>query len=277
MQWDAFQRVHGAFEASLSQIAIVGAVAEASLHTFPKNLPTHLSTPMASTLRELAIALERASVGLESGAIFATTTIEDLHPLAVEYMVLLINRQRGGGGSKIDLSVVARWQELVMVIAAIEAFLSETVRAVCSKEPNVLRTREKQISSEQVFAVGSYEALIAQIADKVVFAEGWGPLVKRLALPKIFGAAPAFDGALLRRLARADVTRNLIMHNGGVVNAAALAEVPELPPVGTALVVPRSELDALHGDAKVATWEVFATVSEKFFARSRDTLGRSLG
>ena len=59
-------------------------------------------------------------------------------------------------------------QQLVMVIAHLEAFLGDSIRAICAAEPRVLESTQKQITWSAALAYADRAALLAGLADSFV-------------------------------------------------------------------------------------------------------------
>jgi hypothetical protein len=169
-------------------------------------------------------------------------------------------------------------QQLVMVIAHLDAFVGDSVRAVCRARPDVLR-RKKQVQWETVIACGNWDAVIGRLAEDFVYELSWKGLSERLEeIKKHFGLAFDPSNVDMEELERAEQARHLIMHNAGRVTPEYLTRTgrTDVHP-GAALAIGQAEVERVAEAAAFVGDEFFRAISTKFFGKKPSDLPLAMG
>ena len=192
MAWAAYTGLHSELQRAVAEACIIGRVAEAALRGFPSNVPRDLAEPLARSLRALGEDAVAAAEAAQIGDTVAALKFDDFDPLSLDVSLMITHAfGRGAPPTVEDFGESVRRQQLVTMLAALDAFLGDTIRSICRVRPGVLRCA-KTITHDEVVAAGSYEALLAKLTDRIAFEAGWGPLRERLTLPKVFGLDVSF-------------------------------------------------------------------------------------
>lgn len=169
-----------------------------------------------------------------------------------------------------DFSRLISSQELALTIAHLEAFLCDSVRAICRAEPAVLR-RRKQLTWEDVLAAGDWERLTDMLIELCAYDFGWRTLREKVrTLTSEFGLTLSVpeDGLVL--LSDAEQRRHAVMHNGGRASAEFLRKSNhESLSLNEQIPIEEAFLSRVNVEAGALCSEVFVALSEKHFGIPR--------
>jgi hypothetical protein len=116
-------------------------------------------------------------------------------------------------------------QSLVMMVAALEAFLIDSVKTICLVQPRVMKNNNKEIKWEDIIDAGSYDELMEILAD--LYAKDINKNIKGgiRFMEKNLGLVINFPETGLKKLDDARNVRNLIVHTGGRIDKKFLKNV----------------------------------------------------
>lgn len=114
----------------------------------------------------------------------------------------------------------------VYLIALFDAFLSDIFEAVVRNRPEMLRSK-KQITYEKALEFSSVEDLVKYLAKRELNELSYRSIKDQADYYNDrFGLALADSGVSIDTLAELRATRNLLVHNNGIVNDIYLEQIP---------------------------------------------------
>jgi hypothetical protein len=118
---------------------------------------------------------------------------------------------------------------LVNLVALLDAFLADSFTAVLAARPEMLRSRQRQLSYETVLSFDDYEQLTTHMAQREIGGTSYKSMPDQLAYYKQrFNVdLEQTEDVSVPDLVEAVARRNLLLHNNGVVNLTYLALVPQ--------------------------------------------------
>ena len=264
--------------ASVGETRVIALAAGPSLEEFPEHLRGGVKEAAVEALGQLARTLEEVTA---DGPPDDTVTIdlpgvegpsdEGLKRLIVNSFVARIFAEEEPGMFEVTNALHA--QELVMILAHLEAFLADTIRAICMADPRVLR-RGKKVSWEEVVSCGGWDELMTFLSEEYAFETGWKSIPERIEhLRDQHGLEIDVPEGPMAQLAAAEQLRHLILHNGGRVSPEFLRRTGADYEVGEKIVIDGAFGGSVAFAALALANAVFDTVSEKFFETSLDEVG----
>jgi hypothetical protein len=157
-------------------------------------------------------------------------------------------------------------QQLVMVLAHLDAFMADSLRAICRVRPEVLMS-EKKLEWSTLISCGGWDELLAHLIEQYVFEFGWRSIYKRVQfLKEQLGLVIDFPESDIELLEEAENIRNIIVHNGGRVSQEYIARTgrDDLR-IGDFVPVTLEYVDEVSMAASTLAGELFVEVSRKFF------------
>jgi hypothetical protein len=170
-----------------------------------------------------------------------------------------------------DFARLLLTHELTMTLALVEAFLGDSLRAMCRREPRILR-RSKQITWEEVVDAGNWDFLLARLVEAFAYDFGWKSLRDKVVwLGKEHGLKLVLAEPELAAMDGAEQTRHLIVHNGGRASAEYLERTGRTDvAVGTLVPIDSGFVEAFHDVALYLCGEVYAAIAMGFFGEPAD-------
>lgn len=243
MAWEEYRRRYVTFDLALQQTRIVAAASASVLSDFPNKLPKELQeafklarerflnqllpeggdTP-GNRMLEAREPLDRAARAAESyvelGSILATSYIE----------AGLDNMELDAEPHDIDFELAASVQQLVMSLAHLDAFLADTLFAICQSRP-APEQAENSLDGATELETGDWDELARRLP--VTFVEDFrgGAAAKRItSIGKYFGLHLNLPPHVLNVLRFAQNVRNLYVHSAGCVSQEFIRRTRHLPP-----------------------------------------------
>jgi len=185
--------------------------------------------------------------------------------LKPEDMDFLIDVMRSAKSSSSQYPDVTYRMSFVYLVALFDAFLSDVFSQVARARPNLLKSSKKQVSYDKLLEFGSFEALIEFIASRELNELSYKSMKDQADYYRDrFGVALDDSGVPVSELIELRSTRNLLVHNNGVVNQIYL----ELVPNSTYRAGDYVKLDASYFDQAVRSLkEVAAFITEKLIEK----------
>ncbi|MBC7877707.1 MAG: hypothetical protein H7Y59_11115 [Anaerolineales bacterium] len=252
---------------SLNQVNAVASVAQVVLNNFPENLPSDLSVLYNQALSH--ISQTQKEMEKKEGYEGAEWKIEFPgmeYPAVLPLLLTVLSHITAHPKAEIKFTGIISSQQIVMVLAYLDAFLSETVRIICTLQPLALKT-QKTITWEKAIDAGSWEQLIENMIHDYVYEIGWKNISQRIALlSDKFGLLVNVSESDLLFLNENEDIRHLLVHAGGKVTKTYLDKTGNKDLiVGTTIVIDSKQTSELsHISTKVAGL-IFRSVLEKYF------------
>jgi hypothetical protein len=189
------------------------------------------------------------------------------HPIARSSVGLFVDHFKATAElTSISFDRTAGAQRLLMTIAHVEAFLSESVRAICHSEPRVLATG-RQLKWEEVIGAGSWDTLLDLMIERHVYQQGWqGDIAARVAaFCAAYGVELPTPHDVIEDLAQAEQARHVILHAGGRVTEEYLRKARVIAPLVSLVPMEGAFLEKVSQGARRLCDDLFYSTSAKFF------------
>jgi len=198
----SYKRTYLGFLQAIHQTQLVSAVAEHSLHNFPKGLPPSAASAVQHLFHQLGSALLGAASDADSKQIDSALD-KELHPtapkrakrmrprsdkeadeIAMHALHLMLAQDLQKKTSSLprvgkQFQILARHQAVAMLYAHVDAFFGDTLRVICRARPEVLRSG-KQLTWELALSFESMADLVETLAEQFIYEFGWKTLADRL-------------------------------------------------------------------------------------------------
>ena len=284
--FSAFVRLFHNLLASVTETRVTSLATGAALNEFPYNLDNEtldsFQTALHTILGELEQAFKRStSSGEELRARTKYSEQHIINPLAHNLVTLFFARKLTGQPTENILQVgsLLYAQEIVMLLAHLDAFMADTVRTICVREPRILR-RTKKIDWADIIDSGNWETLIDNMVDSYAYEFGWKSIRERVEyLRREHGLQIGFSPEKLKNLDAAENLRHIIIHNGSRVSPEYLARTGRTDvTIGELIPVAAEDAEEVSGLVGGLASNLFRAVAEKYFGISADAVpGMSVG
>jgi hypothetical protein len=214
---------------SLNQVNAVASVAQVVLNDFPQNLPSGLSDLYNRAL--LHISQTQKEMEKKEGYEGSEWRIEFPgveYPAVLPLLLTVLSHITAHPEAEIEFERIISSQQIVMILAYLDAFLSETVRIICTLQPLTLKT-QKTITWEKAIEAGSWEQLIENMVHDYVYEIGWKNISQRIdLLAGKFGLLINIGEHDLLFLNENEDIRHLLVHAGGKVTKAYIDKTKKI-------------------------------------------------
>src|SRR5262245_4654948 len=149
-----------------------------------------------------------------------------------------------------NFSEIAYSQQLVMGFARINAFISDSIRAICTARPAVLKTGKKAITWERLVDLSDWDSVFSHMVEEYVYKLGWDSVVDVVDdLNDRLGLQVALLQDTRDRIYEAELLRNVVIHCGGQASAEYLARTKRKDAVlGQKMTIDRAFVDQVFLD-----------------------------
>ena len=277
MEWKTYQETYRNFEFSVAQTMVVALMGKGVLKEWPTSIPERIREPLVSSLDQMSKLwgdrfdnkISKEEMDTEFDRILTEQDqLEDGGALFRFVLMMQWDRPMGSKMKDIDFTRILNSQALVMLFAHLDAFVGDTLRAICRVRPEVLKS-ERTIQWEEVVSSGTWDKLIDHLIEKYTYEFGLKPLRKRL---EFFKERIGIEGSVkdesLALLEKAEEIRHIIMHNGGSVSQEYLKRTGRQD-VGLGEIVPVNIefLKEVRREVFAVGWAVFEATGKKFFGQ----------
>jgi hypothetical protein len=286
----SYKRMYLGFLRAIHQTQLVSAVAEHSLHDFPKGLPPSAASAVREVFNKMGSALLVAASRADAGETDPVPPRGSLHAavptkpkrmprqpdneateIAIDalYLMLAQDLRRRIRSPSLDLGkqfqILTRYQAVAMLYAHVDAFFGDTLRVICRTRPEVLRSG-RQLTWETALSFGSMGDLAGTLAEQFIYEFGWKTLVDRI---ELFRSKCGVDLVIavdeLELLTLFEQRRHLIIHNGGVVTAKYIADTGDThAKLGRQIAISRDEVRSLGHAVMMLGSNLCSAVAVKF-------------
>lgn len=260
----------------------ISLVASEALKDFPAGLPAKSRKNVVAFMRDVGGALtsvleqkknapDEIAGGVEARK---TVTVKQRGTLATVAVQLFMTQTLSGRNPRdLDFPYRLRAQELVMLLAHFDAFMSDSLRAICLREPNTLK-RSKTLAWEDIIRSGSWEALMRRLVDDHVYAFGWGSAREKLtALERECGLKIEANEPDLVKIDEAEQIRHLVVHNNCRVSHEYIRRTRRTTPrIGKSVQIPPRLVEETASAVTVVASSIFTATAAKFFGADPTTL-----
>jgi hypothetical protein len=258
--------------AGIQQGQVASMVSALVLADFPSKLPADVRNQIIKAMKDFAAMLndapqeqgsqEKTSGGLHTGGF----------PFMWPSLKLFISNVFSKGSPQLDFGPLLFQQALVMTLAHIDGFLSESFKVIFRREPRVLR-RSKQLTWEDALAAGSYDNLLTTLSEQYAFELGWKTLSQRIEWMRDEINLPLPAVSEYAMLEEAFQIRHIIVHNGGRVSKEFLVRTSRADvTLGEALVLTPGYCEEVAAQAELFCADVFVSIAKKFLGAKKTDL-----
>ncbi len=114
----------------------------------------------------------------------------------------------------------------VYLVAIFDAFLSDIFTEVAQARPKILTSTKKHVSYAKIFELGNFEAMVDFIASRELNELSYKSIKEQADYYEDrFGVALRESGVSVNELVELRCTRNILVHNNGIVNHIYLEQV----------------------------------------------------
>lgn len=276
MKWDNYREIYWTFELSVNQTKILNFYGRETFKEFPASLPDNIKSQWDNNKVFLLEMFEKAYSLIENQSIDeASKNLEFecdinlgnpeilMNQMAIYKSLIELNMKKD---ENINFQRLFYSQELVMMIAHLEAFLSDSLRAICKVKPEILKSNRK-VDTTTIIDSKNRDELIEFLIENYIYDFGWKTLKDKIFFLKDrIGLNVEIPDSELSMLWEAENIRNIVVHNGGRVSQEYInriekkgLNVGELIPITSDLMEEVSHIIPLIG------WDIFAQTSNKFF------------
>jgi hypothetical protein len=254
------------FSVAVHQTHLMSLAAGDALKDFPKRLPVETRKAIVATIQDLKDKLELLG-GAKTSTRRAQYPLDTSSPLAIPSLLLFVTQIAAGKTPKeIDFDRLLYAQELVMLIAHLDAFLGDSLRTICRKEPKVLHSN-KQMRWDIILKQGNWQNLTESMIEEHTYQFGWKSISERLAyLSSEYGLRITTPSAELLVIDQAEKIRHIVIHNGGKVSQEYIVrsgrsdvQIGELVPLSS------HDTEEISIIAQMLGTDVFVAIAQKFF------------
>ncbi|GMU00997.1 hypothetical protein KH5H1_51170 [Corallococcus caeni] len=269
-----YKNAYLTFALSIQQTRVVSMAAGGALESFPKNLPRAHKDYVVDASAKMSEKLKPVMKGVSGSSFEMEFDLDDGNPYLLPLVGILFTHVAGLGGSpNVDYGGLLKAQEVVMLFAHLEAFLADSIRVICLKEPRVLK-KNKKMQWDTILECGSWEGVIDKMVDEYVFEAGWGSIKDKIRnMRSAYGLEIGVSDTVLNALDAAEQLRNVLVHNGGRVSREYLERTGRNDVrVGDMVPLDGSYIEKLSATVTVLGGDVFSAIAVKFFGARPDEL-----
>lgn len=276
MRWQIYRDMYHTYNLSVSQTRVLTILAEEVVKEFPKRLPEHLRGPLRRNLEELGRAFKAvrtSQIRGEPAPERVEIKLEDLDQGEYRddllFSVLTMYgalAELGASSPDVDFERLLYSQELVMLLAHLDAFMADSLRVICEVRPEVLRS-SKQMGWDTILSLGGWYELLDYLIEEYVYEFGWKSFPKRVEfLRERLGLSIECPECDLELLEKAENIRHIVVHNGGRVSQEYIARTGRNDLViGESVPVTLEYVDDVAAATRLLASDLFLGVSKKFF------------
>lgn len=255
---------------------VVTLVAHDVLRDWPKSLPENTRKPLEEARnkwRDLMTALLDHKITSEQFDGELTSLYAEWEKVkgqsALFKTVIRMSLFRPNtASSEIDFKRIVNSQAYVMVFAHLDAFMADSIRAVCKLRPEVMKC-DKTMEWVDIISCGTWDRLLTQLSEQYSFQFGWQSLVKRIDfLRSQIGLKLTFPEEKLKVIDDAENIRNVLVHNGGNASQEFLdrSKRSDLA-LGEQVPVTLESVRTLVGTISELGDRLYEAIAEKFYGK----------
>lgn len=273
MSWEEYRQMYHGCELGISQTITLTLVAREILKEFSGEVPKDMRKPPSNPMKKMAYTLSRARSEV-AGEAPQGGAKADLKGFA---------QGKGGGDwlphvlpmvvaqvaldyplAEVDFDRLCCCEGLVMLWAHLDAFMDDSLRAVCRAHPEVMKGGGK-VDWDTVVESGGWEELLDRLSERYVLEFGRQSLSKRMEFFKE-RLGIEIECLDLKLLEEAERAKHAVAHNGGRVTRGYIRRTGrnELK-VGDFVPVSLEYLDRVVWATRMLVGDLFVSVSKKFF------------
>lgn len=243
--------------AAIHSTQAISLVAGESLRDFPSRLPKKSREAIADFFSFLSSEIEQAAAGKKRDASAAkaqkkmpanrTRLVTAAFRVLLARFLLPKKPAAGAGSGRLGINFAnqLRAQEVVMQLAHLDAFMADSVRAVCRAEPRLL-IRSKTMTWEDIVGCESWEGVTTHMIETSAYTYGWNSIRKKTELlSSEFGVVVKASDKDIQALEDAEQLRHIVVHNGGRISKEFNKRTRSNARIGAPAPIPQQLVDRL--------------------------------
>jgi hypothetical protein len=258
MELSEFKRAYADAVIAIRQAYMAALVASEVLEDFPRRLPDAIRTRVNTIAQQLAnLLLVVQPMG---------TKVEIDDPFAASILDFGIHTALHSSSLHINFAPLLFSQCLVTMLAHLDGFLGESLKAACRVEPRLLR-RGKQMTWERVLDAGSWDALMTRMTEEYGFEFGWKSVSDRLDHLRLeLGISVETPPEEVAALEDAYQVRHILVHSGGRVSQEFLTRTQRTDvALGHLFTITADYAEATSNLIARVCGDIFVGIARKFF------------
>ena len=285
LEWKDYTRIYQDYEISVHQARLISYLSSEVIKDFPYDMSRYYEISAFPKLRQAAEIVSKILKGFMEGRqpskeVYETIEKDDSLADLAESLFYLFGLQvkRGALSERMEFQRIQNFQELIIHHSNFDAFLSDSVRAICCKCPDVMK-KSRVIQWEEILSCEGWDELMSMLVEMFVRDLGWGQLIKRLdELSKIFKLELRFHKDDVQSITELDVARNLIVHNGGKANQeyVNLKDTNDIE-IGDYIPIDNGDLRRFSRTLQLVANDIFVEVSRKYFHKKSEEILSATG
>jgi hypothetical protein len=223
MEWDNYKKVYRNFEFSISQSMVMTLISHEVLKQWPESLPENTKKPLADARKQWRdlwtahfddkITSEQFSAELDR--VYKEWERVEGQPALFKTVMRMYLFRPDLASSELDFNRIVNSQAFAMLFAHLDAFMADSIRAICHIRPEILKC-DKKIEWVDIISCGTWDKLIDRLSEQYSFQFGWQSVAKRLDfLRNQIGLTLIFPDEKLKLIEDSEYIRNVVIHNGG--------------------------------------------------------------
>lgn len=280
MRWEDYRDIYNSYQLSVNQTRVLTLVAIETFKDYPRRLPDSIRQGFAETVAQVVErAAHVASMAESKGVVEEARLHVELETPSHEVVMPLLIIAILHGFLGIDISLAelnferaACSQELVMVYAHLDAFMCDSLAAICRLRPDVMKST-KQMEWARILSYDGWEEMLGHMIEEYVFQFGWQTVSKRVEwLRQRIGLPIDYEDADLVFVDEAEKVRNIVVHNAGRVSEEYIRKTGDTKlPVGELVPLTLEYTEKAFYATQALAGRLFIGVSEKFFGKTEES------
>jgi hypothetical protein len=277
MEWKDYHKMYWTYELSVNQNKILNFYGREIFKEFPKGLPENIKCQWDGNRKFLLKVFNKILPDVENKTINETSEdlefqSADINPgnpailmnqIAIYRCMIELNMNKG---ENIDFERLFFSQELVMMLAHLEAFLSDSLRVICRVKPEILKS-SKKIDRSKIIDFGNWDEIMEFLIEDYVYDFGWETFKNKIKfLNDNIGLSIEISDTEISIFEDAENIRNIIVHNGGRISQEYINRTKKYDMnVGDLIPITSEFIEEVANEILLLGWEIFALISKKFF------------
>lgn len=275
MKWEDYHKIYWTYELSVNQTKILNYFGRDTFKEFPNSLPDNLKDQWDNNIKILYEILTKVKPYFDKET--KSEIIENkLHESETKFdkentsiimdeialYLSMINLEMKP--ENINFQRLFFSQELVMVLAHLEAFLSDSLRVICRVKPEILKTNKK-IDRSAIINLENWDNVMEFLIEDYIFDFGWKSLDEKIKfLNEKIGLN--IETPEISLLEEAENIRNIVVHNGGRISQEYINRTKRYDlKVGDFIPITNKFTGDVLINILLLGCDVFVQISEKFF------------
>ena len=286
MDFRTYQITYITFKTGTYTTKLINIFAHEMLEDFPYNLSGELIKKFSENLKTIDEALPKA---VEKAKEYGITLKNSDKELAATYEVsadpftttafilgvLRFSINEDKPFENFEFERYLNLQALVMLIGHLEAFMADTLKAICKKRPEILR-RDKTVTWKEIVDSSSKEELIDRMIEEYSLKFSFKPISKKLEFwEKNHGIKITISEHDILKINVAEQNRNIILHNNAQVSQEYLNRTGKTDlSVGDIVPIDIEYLENTFVLIENLASKIYEEVAQKFFDADQKDLFR---